>query len=151
MARSGVPVALQIVYSGESKFLSVRREFVVSPDAMRRRAIGQILLLTAGFLVLVAVSTASVILVNKSREDNAWVVHTVEVENQTNALLLEIRRASHVEPDDDGRWFADLSPVEGPKLGPFALRSQALDAERVWLEANCLEAGCRGPGSQAGN
>ena len=93
MARSGVPVALQIVYSGESKFLSVRREFVVSPDAMRRRAIGQILLLTAGFLVLVAVSTASVILVNKSREDNAWVVHTVEVENQTNALLLEIRRA----------------------------------------------------------
>ena len=60
---------------------------------MRRRAIGQILLLTAGFLVLVAVSTASVILVNKSREDNAWVVHTVEVENQTNALLLEVRRA----------------------------------------------------------
>ena len=78
---------------GESKFLSVRREIVVSPDAMRRRAIGQILLLTAGFLVLVAVSTASVILVNKSREDNAWVVHTVEVENQTNALLLEVRRA----------------------------------------------------------
>jgi signal transduction histidine kinase len=54
---------------------------------------GQILLLAAGFLVLVAVSTASVILVNKAREDNAWVVHTVEVENQTNALLLEIRRA----------------------------------------------------------
>src|ERR1700736_4942447 len=54
---------------------------------------GQILLLAAGFLVLVAISTASVILVNKSREDNAWVVHTVEVENQTNALLLEIRRA----------------------------------------------------------
>jgi signal transduction histidine kinase len=54
---------------------------------------GQILLLTAGFLVLVAVSTASVILVNKSREDNAWVVRTVEVENQTNTLLLEIRRA----------------------------------------------------------
>jgi len=62
-------------------------------DATRRRALGQILLLTAGFLVLVAISTASVILVNKSREDNAWVVHTVEVENQTNALLLEIRRA----------------------------------------------------------
>jgi signal transduction histidine kinase len=65
----------------------------VPPDAKRRRAMGQVLLLTAGFLVLVAVSTASVILVNKSREDNAWVVHTVEVENHTNALLLEIRRA----------------------------------------------------------
>jgi signal transduction histidine kinase len=54
---------------------------------------GQILLLAAGFLVLVAVSAGSVLLVNKSREDNGWVVHTIEVENQTNALLLEVRRA----------------------------------------------------------
>jgi signal transduction histidine kinase len=53
----------------------------------------QILLLTAGFLVLVAISVASVLFVNKAREDSGWVVHTVEVENQTNALLLEIRRA----------------------------------------------------------
>jgi signal transduction histidine kinase len=53
----------------------------------------QILLLTAGFLVLVAVSVACVLLVNEAREDSGWVVHTVEVENQTNALLLEIRRA----------------------------------------------------------
>ena len=54
---------------------------------------GQILLLSAGFLVLVAISAASVLLVNKARNDSASVVHTVEVENQTNALLLEIRRA----------------------------------------------------------
>ena len=47
---------------------------------------------------------------------------------------LAIRRASHVEPDDMGQWWADLSPVGGPILGPFDLRSQALDAERVWLE-----------------
>ena len=53
----------------------------------------QILLLTAGFLVLVAISVACVLLVNKARDDSAWVVHTAEVENQTNALLLEIRRA----------------------------------------------------------
>jgi signal transduction histidine kinase len=53
----------------------------------------QILLLTAGFLVLVAVSVACVLFVNKAREDTGWVVHTVEVESQTNALLLEIRRA----------------------------------------------------------
>ena len=52
-----------------------------------------VLLLTAGFLVLVAVSVACVLFVNKAREDSGWVVHTVEVENQTNALLLEIRRA----------------------------------------------------------
>jgi len=43
--------------------------------------------------VLVAISTTSVVLVNQSRKDNGWVVHTVEVENQTNALLLEVRRA----------------------------------------------------------
>src|ERR1700676_4266953 len=49
---------------------------------------------------------------------------------------LSIRRASHVEPDDDGTWNADLSPVAGPKLGPFLMRSQALDAERTWLEAH---------------
>jgi signal transduction histidine kinase len=43
--------------------------------------------------VLVAVSVACVLFVNKAREDSGWVVHTVEVQNQTNALLLEIRRA----------------------------------------------------------
>ena len=45
-----------------------------------------------------------------------------------------ITRGSHVEPDADGRWWADLAPVAGPKLGPFSRRSEALDAERDWLE-----------------
>ena len=65
----------------------------MTPDAKRRRALGQILLLAAGFLVLVAVSAASTLLVDKSRQDNGWVLHTIEVENHTNALLLEVRRA----------------------------------------------------------
>jgi hypothetical protein len=47
---------------------------------------------------------------------------------------LTIRRASHVEPDDQGRWWADLAPVEGPMLGPFDRRSAALAAESDWLE-----------------
>jgi hypothetical protein len=47
---------------------------------------------------------------------------------------MSIRRASHVEPDDDGQWWADLSPVNGPHLGPFAKRSEALTAESSWLE-----------------
>jgi hypothetical protein len=47
---------------------------------------------------------------------------------------LTIRRASHVEPDDTGKWWADLAPVGGPRLGPFGHRSQALTAERAWLE-----------------
>jgi hypothetical protein len=49
-----------------------------------------------------------------------------------------IRRASHVEPDHEGRWWADLRPVAGPVLGPFAVRSEALDAEVAWLEAHWL-------------
>jgi hypothetical protein len=44
-----------------------------------------------------------------------------------------IRRASHVEPDDRGRWWTDLSLVGGPRLGPFSRRSEALAAEREWL------------------
>ena len=46
---------------------------------------------------------------------------------------LVISRASHVEPDDSGRWLADLTPVAGPVLGPFDLRSEALEAELAWL------------------
>src|SRR6516164_10509732 len=64
-----------------------------TPEARRRRAIGQSLLLAAGFLVLVAISATSVILVDQVREDNAWVVHTLEVENQISTLLLRIRTA----------------------------------------------------------
>lgn len=38
-----------------------------------------------------------------------------------------IERASHVEPDDQGRRRAQV--IEGPNLGPFARRSEALSAE----------------------
>ena len=46
---------------------------------------------------------------------------------------LSIRRASHVEPNAAGQWWADLSPVGGPKLGPHPCRSEALAAEAEWL------------------
>ena len=51
---------------------------------------------------------------------------------------LEIRRGSHVEPTVTGQWTADLSPVRGPVLGPFKSRSEALAAEREWLEQHWL-------------
>jgi len=54
---------------------------------------------------------------------------------------LTIARGSHVEPTDAGLWTADLSPVGGPLLGPFATRSEALAAERDWLERNWLSRG----------
>jgi len=46
---------------------------------------------------------------------------------------IAVERASHVEPDDQGRWMADLGPVGGPVLGPFERRSDALAAEMAWL------------------
>jgi len=46
---------------------------------------------------------------------------------------LSVTRASHVEPDECGRWLADMAPVCGPVLGPFDRRSEALAAEARWL------------------
>jgi len=51
---------------------------------------------------------------------------------------LAIARGSHVEPDSDANWIADMKPVNGPILGPFIKRSDALTAEREWLEAHWL-------------
>jgi hypothetical protein len=53
---------------------------------------------------------------------------------------LSIRRASHVEPDADGRWWADLAPVGGPRLGPFGRRTEALASEAEWLQTHWLTA-----------
>ena len=47
---------------------------------------------------------------------------------------VEIRRASHVEPDEFGYWWVDLSPVGGPKQGPFPHRSRAIDSEIRYLQ-----------------
>ena len=47
-----------------------------------------------------------------------------------------ISRASHVEPDESGQWFAEI--IDGPKLGPFSRRSEALAAEVAWLTEHRL-------------
>ncbi len=51
---------------------------------------------------------------------------------------LSIQRGSHVEPTSDGQWTADLSPVNGPQLGPFSTRHEALLAEVTWLNEHWL-------------
>ena len=38
---------------------------------------------------------------------------------------LAISRGSYVEPNAAGQWLVDLSPVNGPLLGPFAQWSAA--------------------------
>lgn len=43
-----------------------------------------------------------------------------------------IARASHVEPCGTA-WTADMAPVGGPVLGPYATRQEALNAEVAFL------------------
>jgi hypothetical protein len=57
---------------------------------------------------------------------------------------LSIRRASRVEPDGSGQWWAHLNPIGGPRLGPFRRRSEALTAEVAWIEEYVLSGA--GPG-----
>ena len=52
-----------------------------------------------------------------------------------------IKRASRVEANEQAQWYADLSPVGGPHLGPFICRSEALAAENQWLSLHWLELG----------
>jgi hypothetical protein len=70
--------------------------------------------------------------------DPQGTVRCVYAETIDLSLLgsLSIRRASHVEPDGQGRWWANLSPIGGPLLGPFTARSLALAAEHAWLESH---------------
>lgn len=52
-----------------------------------------------------------------------------------------VSRASHIDMhlvDDQWKWFADLSPVSGPNLGPFLDRDDAITAEVSWLVENHL-------------
>ena len=52
---------------------------------------------------------------------------------------LQITRASHVERDAAGFSWADMGPVDGPVLGPFRSRMEAVAAERVWLPVGLSE------------
>lgn len=60
----------------------------------------------------------------------------------------KISRASTVEPDETGRWHADLRRLQGPVLGPFERRRDAVAAERRWLVEYWLSVPlpCRGTG-----
>lgn len=48
-----------------------------------------------------------------------------------------VQRASHVEPCGT-QWTADMKPVNGPVLGPFDTRAEALAAETAWIEKHVL-------------
>jgi signal transduction histidine kinase len=65
--------------------------------ALRLRSLTQVLLLAAGFVVLVIISVTSVYLTEMARDDAGSVTHTVEVSNQISDALLQLRRAESAE------------------------------------------------------
>jgi signal transduction histidine kinase len=101
----------------------------VTSDATRRRAIGQILLLAAGLIVLTVISAGSVYLVNKAREDAHWVVHTVESENQISFTQLQLRRAESAQRGflltSQPRFQTDFEEAAS-QLGPAITRLSQL-------------------------
>ena len=76
-------------------------------------------------------------LIRFSEDGTAQTIYSEEID--LNELgKVKHSRASHVEPDENGEWVADLSPINGPKLGPYKLRSEAIKSEIGWLENNIL-------------
>jgi hypothetical protein len=96
------------------------------------------------------------------RDGTARTIYGEEI-NLAKLGVVELRRASHVDPTrelteaaynwllekyeklsdhlisadkvrDCQKWWADMLPMNGPVLGPFATRSEALQAEMVWID-----------------
>ena len=77
------------------------------------------------------------LIINFNEDGTADTLYTEEI-NLKSLGDLHMKRASHVEPTEDGMRTADMSPVNGPVLGPFETRTIALQAEVKWLKENIL-------------
>jgi signal transduction histidine kinase len=72
-------------------------DIAVTDSLHQRRPIVQIVLLSAGFVILLGISAISIYLVLRLSDDAAAVTHTLEVENQISVALLQMRRAESAE------------------------------------------------------
>jgi len=75
-------------------------------------------------------------------------IHSDDLSDLMEQGEARITRASHVEPYDGSGgtsfadqhqgvwWTADMGPSDGPVLGPFKTRAEALAAEVAWLQEN---------------
>ena len=66
----------------------------------RRSTVRHPLLLALGFMILAAVSAASVWLVDQAETEAKWVTHTLAVENQLRSVVQYIRRAESGQRSD---------------------------------------------------
>ena len=75
-----------------------------------------------------------------SSEGSMRFIYTDEFKHLLDgSISSSIKRVSHVEPvSGELKWTADMSPINGPVLGPFDTRTEALEAEVDWLNKNYL-------------
>lgn len=72
-------------------------DIAITDSKRKRRVIAQIVLLAAGLLILIGISASSIYLLYSLRDDADQIAHTLEVENQIYATLLQLRRAESAE------------------------------------------------------
>ncbi|MGN6117867.1 MAG: sensor histidine kinase [Nitrobacter sp.] len=110
----------------------------VTPAAPRaRHALGQLILLTAGLVVLTLISATSVYLVNKAREDSRWVLHSMEVENEISLAQLQMRRAESAQRGfllTQRPEFRAAFEEAASQLPPSFERLQALTADNPYQQ-----------------
>lgn len=78
---------------GPSLFRPEHDAIRVPPTGSSRTALGQLILLTAGLVVLTLISAISIYFVNKARHDARWVLHSMKVENEISLTQLQMQRA----------------------------------------------------------
>jgi signal transduction histidine kinase len=106
---------------------------IATTDSQRkRRPIVQIVLLSAGLLILLGISASSIYLVTTLRQDADEVARTLEVENQIYAALLQVRRAESAERGylltSQPEFLTDFKEAEAEILPAFArLKTLAAD------------------------
>lgn len=114
----------------------------MTSEAARLRTVWQVGLLTAGFLVLVAISAASLYLGHRARTDALWVTHTVEVESQIGTVQLQIQRAENAVRGflvtKDKNYRSDFEKAEA-LIGPSISRLQKLTQDNPIEQRNVAE------------
>lgn len=114
----------------------------MTSEAARLRTVWQVGLLTAGFLVLVAISAASLYLGHRARTDALWVTHTVEVESQIGTVQLQIQRAENAVRGflvtKDNNYRSDFEKAEA-LIGPSISRLQKLTQDNPIEQRNVAE------------
>ena len=114
----------------------------MTSESARLRTLWQVGLLTAGFLILVAISTASLYLGHRSRTDALWVTHTIEVESQIGTVQLQLQRAESAVRGflltQDKDYRSDFEKAEA-LTGPSIARLKELTLDNPIEQRNVAE------------